>query len=306
MNILSHGKLVTALQYFTDRVEDYWHILYPLCDPDKRKGDPFLYFYDLSRKAIDFDGQFTEDGIYLFKGYDGKWHLHALEIAQYALACWMAWRKTKEKHWLKAALRQCDWLVSHQAENGAWYIEHKNPKYNDLPSPWVSGMAQGLAISALIRAYLFSNESRYLEAAMHSAVFLEKSIADGGVKRDFSQRFIYEEYPREALSGVLNGYISSVLGIYELSLHQKDFKKLFQMNLANLKKILPLYDNGYWSLYALDGTLSSGFYHRYVITQLKAMEMFDNFFKMYSLRFESYLNNPVFVCKALYKKMRSR
>ena len=138
MNIFSHGKAITILQYFTDKVEDYWHILYPLTPVEAREADPFLYFYDITRKATDFSGSFSDEGIYLFKGYDGKWHLHALEIAQYTLACWLAWRKTDDESWLKKAMLHCDWLVEHQEDDGAWRIEHKNPKYSDLPSPWPS------------------------------------------------------------------------------------------------------------------------------------------------------------------------
>jgi hypothetical protein len=138
MSLLSHGKIVTVLQYFTQNIDDYWHILYPLTGPAEREADPYLYFYDISRKATDFKGPFSDGGIYLFKGYDGRWHIHALEIAQYALACWLAWRKTGESIWKERALLHCNWLLVHQQKNGAWYIDHKNPRYDDLPSPWPS------------------------------------------------------------------------------------------------------------------------------------------------------------------------
>ena len=110
MALFSHGKIVTILQYFTDRVEDYWHILYPLVESDKRQKDKFLYFYDVSKKAIDYKGEFSSGGIYLFYGYDGKYHLHTLELAQYSLACWVAWRNTGKDEWQKRALLHCDWL----------------------------------------------------------------------------------------------------------------------------------------------------------------------------------------------------
>ncbi|WP_456450173.1 D-glucuronyl C5-epimerase family protein [Hydrogenimonas sp.] len=307
MSIFSHGKLVTVLQYFTDRVDDYWHILYPLIDPKNREADPFLYFYDISRKATDFSGPFSDDGIYLFKGYDGSWHLHALEISQYTLACWLAWRKTADDIWLQRAMHHCDWLLSHQDEDGGWRIKHKNPIYSDLPDHWPSALAQGLAISALIRAYRCRKELRYLDAAKKAALFLEKRCEDGGVKRMFSREsidgFLYEEYPRRHLSGVLNGYISAIFGLSELSELDEEFSVVLHSNLENLLRILPLYDSGFWSFYALDGNLDSGFYHRLVTKQLCILGEEDERFLPFAERFERYTRCKRCALRALAGKI---
>lgn len=306
MNILSHGKLITILQYFTDKVEDYWHTLYPLVRTQERRDDPFLYFYDISAKATRYDGLFNEDGIYLFEGYDGAWHLHALEISQYSLACWLAWRKTGETIWLDKAMRHCAWLIQNQHKDGSWRIEHKNPKYQDLPSPWPSGMAQGLAISSLLRAYHYTGEEPYLKSAKKACDFLEIEVSHGGVKREFDDLFIYEEYPREQLNGVLNGYISAVLALYELAQIDSDFQDIYLKNVQNLKDILPKFDSGFWTYYALDGGLSSGFYHRYVIIQLKALASLDQEFGDYVEKFEKYLDCFFCKCKALWLKVKHR
>jgi len=307
MNIFTHGKLIAILQYFTDRVDDYWHILYPLTESQRRKEDPFLYFYDISRKATDFSGPFSDEGIYLFKGYDGQWHIHALEISQYALACWLAWRKRGAEMWLNRAMLHCDWLVNRQSDDGSWRIDHKNPSYSDLPEPWPSALAQGLAISALIRAYRHQGEWRYLVAAENAAQFLEKRCEDGGVKRYFSHRgvdgFIYEEYPRARLSGVLNGYISAILGLEELAKINERFSTLLKKNLENLIQILPLYDTGFWSCYALDGNLDSGFYHRLVTRQLYVLGEMDERFLPFARRFDRYSRCKRCALKALGKKI---
>jgi len=306
MGILSHGKAITVLQYFTDKVDDYWHILYPITDPLKREKDHYLYFYDISRKALDYDGDFSNEGIYLFKGYDGKYHLHPLELAQYSLACWLAWRKTDDSIWVNKAILHCDWLVENQENDGSWRIEHKNPKYSDLPSPWPSGMAQGLAISSLLRAYRYTGEDKYLKCAKKACDFLEVDVGHCGVKREFDDIFIYEEYPREQLNGVLNGYISAVLALYELAQTDSDFQDIYLKNIQNLKKILPKFDSGFWTYYALDGVLSSGFYHRYVIIQLKALASIDQEFGVYVKKFEKYLNCTNCIFKALWLKVKKR
>ncbi|MCJ8314179.1 MAG: D-glucuronyl C5-epimerase family protein [Pseudomonadales bacterium] len=304
----SHGKLITILQYFSRRFQDYWHILYPDVSFEERESDQFLYFYDISKKATDYKGSFDDSGIYLFKGYDGFDHIHALELSQYSLACWLAWRKTNTKYYLDKALLHCEWLVNNQMKNGSWVIEHKNPSYSDLPSPWPSGMAQGLAISALVRAYKYTKNIKYLDVACKACDFLELGVANGGVKRDFIingiEGYIYEEYPRSKLNGVLNGYITSILGVYELSIINSKYTAVFNENMKNLNTILPLYDTGYWSYYSLDGNIDSGFYHRYIIIQLTAIESIDSSVSEVKDRFIYYRDSKVSQIKALFNKVK--
>jgi len=306
--MFSHGKLVSIIQYFTSNVDDYWHILYPDISVKEREADQYLYFYDISRKALDYDGKFSSDGLYLFLGYDGKYHLHALELAQYSLACWLAWQKTKSEGWLNKAITHCEWLVLNQESDGGWRIQHKNPLYTDLPSPWPSGMTQGLAISSLLRAYFFTNDIKFLDTAKKACDYLDVDVSNNGVKRNFVLDgvggFIYEEYPKAKLSGVLNGYITSILGVYELSLVVPSYCEQLNDNLLNLKQIIPLYDTGFWSNYSLDGNIDSGFYHRYVVKQLKALEVIDIEFEEYRIRFESYQQNILNILKALLIKIR--
>lgn len=304
--MFSHGKLITILQFFTDKVEDYWHILFPLISLENKRDDPYLYFYDISKKATDYNGEFDENGIYLFKGYDGKDHLHALEISQYSLACWQAWRKSNNNIWKDRAMHHCQWLIDNQYRDGSWRIEHKNPKYSDLPSPWSSAMAQGLAVSSLLRAYRYSGDNIYLECAQKACDFLELNVELGGVKRSIGDKYIYEEYPRKEIDGVLNGYISAIIGLYELAKVDKDYQELSKQNMENLKSILPMFDTGYWSLYALNGNPSSGFYHRYIITQLRSLSFIDRGdekFNFFADKFESYLSCKKCVIKALWQKI---
>lgn len=303
INLFNHGKIITVLQYFTDKFDDYWHILYPITALNDRNKNSYLYFYDISRKATDYTGEFTDEGIYLFQGYDGQYHIHALEIAQYSLACWLAWQNNKENIWLEKALLHCDWLIKHQESDGSWHIGHKNPKYSDLPSPWSSALTQGLAISSLLRAYRYTDKADYFNAAIKGAIFLEIPIEFGGLKRSFDEFFIYEEYPRPELSGVLNGYISSIFGIYELSLMKHEYKLLYKENISNLIKILPKYNLEFWSLYSLDGTISSGFYQRYVMLQLTALSYSEPQLMPFINHYKQQLEHFLYPIIALWKKL---
>ena len=305
---MNHGKIVTVLQYFTDKVDDYWHIVYPITLQKEREKDEYLYFYDLSRKALDYRGEFSDNGIYKFLGYDGKYHIHALELSQYSLACWLAWNKTKNNMWLDKAMLHCDWLVENQELDGAWRTQHKNPVYKDLPTPWPSALTQGLAISSLIRAYYYTKDDKYLTVARKACNFFTFGIKGNGVKRYFTKDdisgFIYEEYPQKKLSGVLNGYIAAIFGILELSYVDAEYKILFIENMDNLKKILPLYDNGYWSYYSLDGNIDSGFYHRLIIKQIKVLSEFDNELNYFYKQFYMYQNNMINATRALISKIK--
>jgi hypothetical protein len=299
----SHGILTVILQYYTERFQDYWHILYPGILLKKRLQDPFLYFWDISRKAIEYQGPFSEEGIYLFKGYDGQYHLHALEVTVYTIGAWCAWKNTQHNYWKDKALKHCDWLLTQQESDGAWRTQHKNPIYDDLPCPWPSALTQGLAISSLVRAYRVTSDKKYLHSACNAANFLQLDISQDGTRREIECGFILEEYPVKKLSGVLNGYITAILGLYELSQFKNEYLSQFEQNFENLKKILPLYDAGFWSFYSLDGNYASGFYHRFHITQLSILSELDDYFLQYKNKFESYLNNNWFATKALSKKI---
>jgi hypothetical protein len=305
--MLSHGKFYTIAHFFTDKVDDYWHILYPVLSKEKREEDKYLYFLDLSRKALDYDGELKENGVYQFLGYDGDYCAHPLEIAQYGLASWLAWRKSGDEQWIEHALNQCSWLVDNQEESGAWYIRHKNPLDHDLPLPWVSGMANGLAISALVRAYWFTKEEQYLTAAKKAYDFLELNVKDGGVKRYLDdETYVYEESVKPQLEGILNGHLFSMFGIYDLSLEIEVCKVSFWDNIKNLKKILPKFDMGYWSYYCMSGEIASGFYHRLVVFQLQSLAEYDSYFLEFSVKMQGYVDNKFYALRALIAKMRHR
>jgi hypothetical protein len=299
----THGTFTAIVQFFFKNVQDYWHILYPLIPLREWCRDKFLYFYDLSGKATQYTGNFSKDGIYLFMGYDGNDHLFPLEIAQYSLACWVAKAKTGDDSWIQKALLHCDWLVEHQHNDGSWRMKHKNPLYSDLPDLWPSSLCQGLGISSLIRAYKHTGEERYIRAARAGCRFFSLDVKDGGVYREFPLGFILEEYPRGQLNGVLNGYISAFLGIYELSEIDPDFRIMCKIHLENLKQIMPLYDTGYWSYYSLDSNIASGFYHRYIIIQLKALGEIDSYFDYFAQGFTKYTRFFIFPCIALIAKV---
>lgn len=153
-----------------------------------------------------------------------------------------------------------NWLVLHQDDKGGWpiYVTRKlaNGKL-ELPPGWYSAMAQGQAMSLLVRAYLRTNNVKYLDSAIKAMRLLDIPSNEGGVLAIFAEKYPwYEEYPTTPHSFVLNGFIYSLLGLYDVKMVAREegateAERLYRAGLGSLLKMLPLYDTGSGSIYDL-------------------------------------------------------
>lgn len=153
-----------------------------------------------------------------------------------------------------------EWFVRHQdPQTGGWPISVKRKLasgFQDLEVGWYSAMGQGHAISLLARAYHHSGgDSRYLKAAMSALKPFRVPSSKGGVLATFFGKYNwYEEYPTKPASFVLNGFIYSLLGLYDLmtiSPAAKESQMLFEEGVTSLKNMLPLFDMGSVTAYDL-------------------------------------------------------
>ncbi|KAJ8878740.1 hypothetical protein PR048_019326 [Dryococelus australis] len=150
-------------------------------------------------------------------------------------------------------------------------------------------MGQGHAISVLARAYFHSGgDPQYLDAALAGLKPFQIPSAEGGVLATFLDKFPwYEEYPTTPASFVLNGFIYSLLGLYDLRSivppeHAREAATLFDQGMASLKKLLLLYDTGSGTSYDLRhftlGTapnLARWDYHATHVNQLLLLSTID-------------------------------
>lgn len=127
-----------------------------------------------------------------------------------------------------------------------------------LPCTRYSAMGQGHAISVLMRAYQHSGgDLRYLQSAVAALRPFRIPSYQGGVLATFLGKYgWYEEYPTHPPSFVLNGFIYSLLGLYDLmtigpAAHGREAALLFQQGMSALKGMLPLYDTGSGTSYDL-------------------------------------------------------
>ncbi|XP_038670899.1 D-glucuronyl C5-epimerase-like [Scyliorhinus canicula] len=200
-----------------------------------------------------------------------------------------------------------DWLVRNQDEKGGWPImvtRKLGEGFKSLEPGWYSAMAQGQAMSTLVRAYLLTKEQVYLNSALRAIVPYTLKSEDHGVKAVFMNKYDwYEEYPTFPSSFVLNGFIYSLLGLYDLKETAgeklgQEAKKLYERGMESLKAMLPLYDTGSGTIYDLRhfmlGTapnLARWDYHTTHINQLQLLSTVDDapIFKEFLKRWKSYL-----------------
>ena len=161
---------------------------------------------------------------------------------------------------LKQFFSAANWMLSHQDGNGGWPIMVRRYKASGLlklEPGWYSAMSQGQAISLLVRAYLQSNDQQYFDAAVKGTKPFNILSSKGGVLAKFAGQFIwYEEYPTVPSSFVLNGFIYSLFGLYDLQTITSGnifsvVKSLYTEGIRSLISLLPLYDTGSGTVYDL-------------------------------------------------------
>lgn len=231
-------------------------------------------------RMVDFDSH----GVPMYRGFEQRYW--PVTITQCALLNYNFYLSHNHEEKFKTrVLSICDWLVDNIDEKtGAWLC---NIKYHctvadeDMTPPYCSAMVQGQAISALVRGYILSGKEEYLECAGKALRPLFTPVNEGGAYREFAGLPFFEEYPTHRLSMVLNGFIYTLFGLYDLS--QCDCSasnkagQLFDDGYNTLNKILPLYDGGFCSRYSLSHITvrpnynSNPLYHPIHINQLIAI-----------------------------------
>jgi len=152
-----------------------------------------------------------------------------------------------------------DWFVHHQDNNGGWPITVKRKILDsvEINPGWYSAMAQGQGMSLLTRAYYYTNNITYLNTALKATRVFKRASEDNGVRATFMDKYHwYEEYPTTPSLYVLNGFIYSLIGLYDLTLAAPEGQKgeaeeLFKDGMKSLKDMLLMFDAGSGTFYDL-------------------------------------------------------
>jgi hypothetical protein len=230
-----------------------------------------------------------------------RWVYNPITIAQFGLHHLSVFDRTGDTQAAFVAQTMADWLVENQ-ENwkgniGAWVFHYDLPFYGPT-SPWISGMAQGQAISLLLRLSLLGSSSAYEEASRRAVRAFFLPVARGGVAQNFPDGAIaFEEYPTVERSLVLNGFLFALLGLYEYATYFRDVQaqELFENCVLGLKKNLARYDTSFWNLYDLHRSrrLASPDYVRIHVQLLNIFAELsqEEYFAEMAQRWQSYLDN---------------
>lgn len=168
-----------------------------------------------------------------------------------------------------AFLKQISWLEENAVlrSDGAvvWPMNFDYPNGAVLlKAPWISAYTQGLVISALVRAWRLTKRTELLDLLKSSAKVFELDVKDSGVRVLLDGHTLYTEIPGGPLPGILDGFMTSLIGLYDLYVEAEDpvVGRLFEEGIAGLKYALPRWDYGSkWSWYGCRAYLSPPAYH---------------------------------------------
>jgi hypothetical protein len=150
---------------------------------------------------------------------------------------------------LSSFLKQVAWLEKNAVvrSDGAvvWPMNFDYPNGAIvLKAPWVSAYTQGLVISALVRAWRLTKRPELLDLLKNSAKVFELDVKDSGVRVSFEGHTLYTETPGGPIPGILDGFMTSLIGLYDLYVETEEpiVGRLFEEGIAGLKYALPRWD----------------------------------------------------------------
>lgn len=202
--------------------------------------------------------QLDESGVpMVFQG--GKFNYSAGTVAIAALA---EHGRSLDSHDNTKFLILANKLLSLMSPDGALRYAYPYRHYTStqaMAPGWTSGMDQGMAMSVFARAYSVDRDKKWLNAGNKALKFLQTPYPYGPqstleeLDPSLSRRVFFLEYPAEPNVFTLNGYMFTLLGLYDWSTEadSSEARKIFKDGIDTLVKILPYYDLGTFSAYDL-------------------------------------------------------
>jgi D-glucuronyl C5-epimerase C-terminus len=157
-------------------------------------------------------------------------------------------------------------------------------------APWTSGMAQSVAAQAFARGQAKLGDPAFAAAAQKAF-----RAIPGKLVRSLPEGLFIRLYSFSDLA-VLNAQLQSVVSLedYALTLEDQAGQELAGQLRASSAALLPKFDTGAWTLYALGANESTLDYQRYVVSLLKRIgaRNKDPFWTDYGNKFASYEDIP--------------
>ncbi|MFJ3235806.1 D-glucuronyl C5-epimerase family protein [Streptomyces sp. NPDC086787] len=204
---------------------------------------------------------------------------------------------------VRALLTQARWLRASQDGNGGWRYPVPVPRYGVRPG-WYSAMAQGLAMSVMLRAHATTGEGSFLDASQGAVQLMLRPLEAGGCSHyDQLGRPFPEECPSDPVSHILNGAVFALFGLCELSRHQSGTPH--ERMADRIRGSLDAFDLGYWTRYDLRHTAPASFaYHSLHVALLTAAGrvLADPRWLAVAASWDSYTRSPARKLRAAVEK----
>lgn len=240
----------------------------------------------------------------------GDYYYHPCEIAQAVCAYYDLYIESNDKRYIDLLFSNIKWLSDN-------YVEYKDTYVYPFPfaiktfgekEGWISGMYQGIILSAFIRASILSNDNSFTTAIqkVYNSYSLKLGDKYGFMVED-EYGLWYEESMLNQPTHILNGFVYAIYGLADYYKFSKDEEAGINLNKCyqTLENTIPHFDMGYWSFYDLNGTIASYDYHNkmhipilYSLYELTGKDIF----KEYAIKWQTYSTSKI--CK-LRKKIYS-
>ena len=185
----------------------------PFAPNDPHSG----YYNDLTTEALRH-GSAAGAGEALRRMTADRRVANPITIAQLGLGSLQL--RDSDSRWLEVARHAAVWVADNLDEMGLLAFHFSMPHTFRLVAPWSSSMAQGEAVSLLVRAGGLFHDRDY-DACGARAM---RSLLDpaGGLVTATPEGSVLQEYPTSPPAHVLNGWIFSLWGLYDYSLAGND------------------------------------------------------------------------------------
>lgn len=197
-------------------------------------------------------------------GYDDngilqvKEKYHPLTIARYGMLCLYKFRETADSSWYGKLIAQVRYFrdphLTHTILDGQGIGLPYLDNYKDMKPPWISGMAQGYAVSFLLRYYELTGDQSILPRIKKIALPLLTPAKNGGTLSRTPEGGLWiEEYPRSIQSpNVMNGFINGLIGLREYCMFFPEDRRASRIHdecMQTLINSFPIFDRPNWTNY---------------------------------------------------------
>jgi hypothetical protein len=276
--------------------------------------DPHAYHFDLRSKPLDAGRSIGERLAYLERITADRAQTNPVTVIQLALGA----LQLRDLDQLPLVVGGLEWVEESVDDRGLLPYHFPLPHTFPLEAPWYSSLAQGEAASLLVRAAQILGRGELFELADRMAEPLVET--EHGLIALTREGPVLQEYPTDPPAHVLNGWITSLFGLYDVAHAPRDATATtrraadaFNSGAATLAARLHLYRTPLgWSRYDLyPGPLTnpaSVVYHRHHVALLRALYSLTRLetFALTADGWERSLRNPAALIVGVVRKVAFR